>query len=76
MKYYVKLNQYRVIIYDVFGKKVKTDEIRTNFKIYQVARNYILEYQKIISHYNFSSSTDISEIETNSSFRIFKKIQR
>ena len=46
VKYHVKLNQYRIIIYNVFGKKVKIDKIGINFKTYQVARNYILEYQK------------------------------
>ena len=43
---------------------------------YQIARNFISEYQKINPYCNFSLSEDISEIKTSSNFRIFKKNQR
>jgi len=76
VKYYAKPNQYKIIIYNIFGEQIETDEIRTNFRTHQVTRNFISEYQKINPHYNFSLSEDISEIKTSSSFRIFKKIQR
>jgi hypothetical protein len=43
-KQYVKPNQHTIIIYDVFGKQLKIDGIKTNFNTCQVANNYILEY--------------------------------
>ena len=76
VKYHTKPNQYKIIIYNIFGWRIETGEIRTNFRTYQVARNFISEYQKINSYHNFSLSENISKIKTNSSFRIFKKIQR
>jgi hypothetical protein len=44
VKYYAKPNQYKIIIYNIFGEQIETDEIRTNFRTYQVARNFISEY--------------------------------
>jgi tRNA 2-selenouridine synthase SelU len=73
VKYYAKPNQYKIIIYNIFGEQIETNEIRTNFRTHQIARNFISEYQKINPYYNFSVSEDISEIKTSSSFRIFKK---
>ena len=74
-KYYVKPNQCKVIIYDVFGKQVKLNEIRTDFKTQNVARNYILEYQKRFPHYDFSMAVETSEIKSNTGLRIFKKFK-
>lgn len=59
----IKPNEYTIVIYDVFGKQVKTNEIRVNFKTQKVAQSYILEYQKNFPHYNFSINTEIPEIK-------------
>ena len=37
VEYYAKPNQYKIIISNIFGEQIETDEIRTNFRTYQVA---------------------------------------
>jgi len=76
VKYYVKPNHYTIIVYDVFGKQVKMDGIRTNFKTTAVAQSYTSEYQKRFSHYYFSMAAEIPEIKRNTVLRIFKKNYR
>ena len=75
-KYYVKPNQYSVIIYDVFGKQVELKEVRTDFKTHEVARSYITEYQKRFPHYNFSMKLEMPEIRRSSLLRILRNNQR
>ena len=58
-RYYVRPDCYKIVIYDVFGKQVSSDEIRTDFKMYQVAQSHILEYQKRFPNHSFSISTQI-----------------
>ena len=62
-KYQVKPNQYTISIYDVFGKQIKIDEIRTSFSTYKVTNSYILEYQNRFPHYNFSMTEEMPEIK-------------
>ncbi|MDH3657441.1 MAG: hypothetical protein OEM77_04825 [Nitrosopumilus sp.] len=76
VKYYVKPNHYTIIVYDVFGKAVKIDGIRTNFKTPAVAQSYISEYQKRFSHYYFSMVAEMPEIKRNMVLRIFKTNHR
>lgn len=61
-KYYVKPNNYSIVIYDIFGKQVEMDNLRTNFKTHKVTQSYILEYQKRFPHYNFSMAVEMLEI--------------
>ena len=75
-RYYVKPNQYTIVIYDIFGKQIKIDAIRTDFRTYQVANNYILEYQNRFPHYSFSLATEMPDIKQRKVLKIFKKIQR
>ena len=75
-KYQVKPNQYTILIYDVFGKQIKINEIRTSFSTYRVTNSYISEYQNRFPHYNFSIAEEMPEIKRKEIFRIFKKIQR
>ena len=74
-KHQVRQEQYRIIIYDVFGKQVKIDGVRISFSTYRVATNYISEYQDRFPHYDFSMATEISEIKRRPLLRIFKKNQ-
>ena len=74
-KYQVKQEQYKIIIYDVFGKHVKIDGVRTSFSTYKVATNYISEYQDRFPHYDFSMAAEIPEIKRRPLLRIFKKNQ-
>ena len=62
-KQHVRHDQYTIIIYDVFGNQLKIDGIRTNFNTYQVANNYIAEYQNRFPQYDFSMATEIPEIK-------------
>ena len=69
----VKPNQYKIIIYDIFGNQISLDGVRTCFNTSKVANNYILEYQERFSHYNFSLSSEMPEIKRNRLVEIFKK---
>jgi len=74
-KYYVKVNHYSIIIYNVLGEQVKIDGVRTEFKNYGVAQSYISDYQEKFPHYNFSLASDIHELNNDSVPRIFKKFR-
>ncbi len=71
-KYYVKPNDYKIIIYDVYGKQVNIKEIRTQFKTSKVAKSYVTEYKKRLPHYDFTIAIDEPKIKENSTPRIFK----
>jgi len=75
-KCFVKSSNYKIIIYDVFGNQVDIDGIRTSFNTPKVANNFISEYQKRFSHYDFSISTEIPEIKRSWLLEKVKKIQR
>jgi len=70
VRYFKRPNQYTIIIYDVFGREVKMDGVRINFKIKKVAKNYILEYQNRFQHYSFSIE---EEMYIKPKLRIFKR---
>ncbi len=72
-RYYVKPKECTIVIYDVFGKQVKINELRTNFKTKEVAKSFISEYQKRFPHYDFSMAVETPEIKKNTVLRIFKK---
>ena len=69
----VKPNQYKLIIYDIFGNQINLDGVRTQFNTPKVANNYILEYQKRFSHYNFSLASEMPVVKRNKLIEIFKK---
>ncbi|MCH9658781.1 hypothetical protein K0U27_08870 [archaeon] len=68
----IKPEQYRIAIYDVFGKQVRIDGVRTTFSTHKVAANYISEYQDRFPHYDFSMAAEIPEIKRRPLSRIFK----
>ena len=74
-KYYVKPNHYSIVIYDVFGKPVNTNEIRTEFQTKQVAQSYISEYQNRFPHYDFGLGCELPQIKVNLFQKIFRKIK-
>ncbi len=71
-RYYTRQNYHKIIIYDVFGKQVNSEEIRTEFKLYQVAQSHISEYQKRFPQYQFSMAAYMPETRRT----IFKKIRK
>ena len=72
-KYYVKPNQYNIIIYDPLGKEFKIEEIRTEFKTKKVAIRYVREYKNRFPNYDFSLAEEIPQIKGR---KIFSKISR
>ena len=62
-RYYVKQDQYTIIISDVFGKRIKTKEIRTEFKTHAIAHSFVLEYQNRFKEYKFSVTTELPEFK-------------
>jgi len=58
------------MIYDIFGKEIKIEGVRTNFKIKEVAQSHISEYKKRFQYHTFSIG---EEIQTKRKLRIFKK---
>ncbi|MDX1533147.1 MAG: hypothetical protein R3230_02965 [Nitrosopumilaceae archaeon] len=72
-RYYERPKQYSIIVYDVFGKQVNIEGLRTNFHTSEVTASYIKEYQKRFSHYNFSVEQPIPEIKKR---RVFNVILR
>jgi len=72
-KYYVKPNQYNIIIYDPLGKEFKIEEIRTEFKTKKVAMSYVREYKNRFPNYDFSLAEEIPQIKGR---KIFSKISR
>ena len=75
-KFYVKPDRHSIVVYDIFGKEIKLERVRVDFKTYNVAQSYISEYKKRFPHYNFAMAIEIPEIRKNTIPRIFKKIQR
>ena len=45
-KFYIKPDKHSIVVYDVFGKEVELDDVRTDFKTHSVAQSYISEYKK------------------------------
>jgi hypothetical protein len=75
-KFYIKPDKNSIVVYDVFGKEVKLDGVRVDFRTHGVAQSYISEYKKRYPHYNFAMAIEIPEIKNNTIPRIFKKIHR
>jgi hypothetical protein len=64
-RYFVKYNQYKILIYDVLGNQIDIDGVRMNFNTPKVVNNYILECQNRFSHYNFSMATEMPVVKRN-----------
>lgn len=69
-RYHVRPNQFTIIIYDIFGREVKIDGVRTNFKIKEVAQSYISEYRNRFQHHSFSIG---EEIQIKTRLKILKR---
>ncbi len=73
IRYQVKPDQYNIIVYDVLGKQVKLDGIRTSFKTKEVATSFLKEYKNRFTHYEFSIAETIPEFRRR---LVFSKILR
>lgn len=75
-KFYIKQDRHSIVVYDVFGKEIKLEGVRVDFKTHSVAQSYISEYKKRFPHYSFAMAIEDPDIKKNTIPRIFKKIQR
>ena len=76
-QYYLKPKKYEIVIYDVYGKELKQNQIRTEFSRIEVAQSYIKEYQNTFSHLSFSIKSEFPEMKKRLVFsRILKKDHR
>lgn len=73
-QYYFKQKKFRIAIYDIYGKEIEQDQIRTEFSTPEVTRSYIKEYQKNFPHMSFSIKTEFPEMKRQMIFnKILKK---
>ena len=76
-QYYLKPKKYEIVIYDVFGKEIKQNQIRTRFSRLEVAQSYIREYQRTFSHLSFSIKSELPEMKRRVVFsKILKRSHR
>jgi len=62
---------YSIVIYDIFGNKVKIDGLRSEFKTHDVAWSFMKQYKSAYSLYNFAL---ISDLPNSTKRTIFKYI--
>jgi len=62
---------YSIVIYDIFGNKVKIDGLRSEFKTHDVAWSFMKQYKSAYSLYNFAL---ISDLPNSTKKTIFKYI--
>ncbi len=72
-RYHVRPDQFTIAIYDVFGKEVKIDGVRTRFRIKEVAKSHIIEYRNRFQHYSFSIG---EEVQIKTRLKMLKRNQR
>jgi hypothetical protein len=51
-------NGYSIVILDVFGEKSQIEDIRTEFKTFEVAWSFMKQYKKSYQLYNFALVSD------------------
>jgi len=76
IKYHAKPDQYNIIVYDLLGKQVKLDGIRTSFKTKEVATSFLKEYKNHFTHYEFSIAETIPEFKRRATFPKISRDQR
>ena len=72
-RHHIRPDQFTIVIYDVFGKEVKIDGVRTRFKIKEVAKSHVSEYRNRFQHYSFSIG---EEVQIKTRLKILKRNQR
>ncbi len=61
--------EYRVVPFDVFGKKSKIGDIRTIFKTHDVAWSFMKQYKESYPFYNFALVSDLPKSDKPTIFR-------
>lgn len=62
IRQYDKPDKYKILIYDLLGKEVFENDLRTVFKTKKVANGFINEYQRTFPYYDFILATDIPNV--------------
>jgi len=60
---------YRVVALDVFGKKTRIEEIRTEFKTHDVAWSFMKQYKQTYPLHNFALVSDLENSDKPTIFR-------
>jgi hypothetical protein len=61
--------QYTIVVFDVFGKKIKIEGIRIQFKTHDVAWSFMKQYKKAYPLYNFALVSILPKSEKATIFR-------
>ncbi len=61
--------QYSIIVFDVFGKKIKIEGMRTQFKTHDVAWSFMKQYKKEYPLHNFALVSDLPKSDKPTIFR-------
>ena len=61
--------QYTIVVFDVFGKKIKIEGIRIQFKTHDVAWSFMKQYKKAYPLYNFALVSILPKSEKPTIFR-------
>ncbi len=61
--------QYSIVVFDVFGKKIKTEGMRTQFKTHDVAWSFMKQYKKEYPLHNFALVSDLPKSDKPTIFR-------
>jgi len=61
--------QYSIVVFDVFGKKIKIDGMRTQFKTHDVAWSFMKQYKKEYPLHNFALVSDLPKSDKPTIFR-------
>jgi hypothetical protein len=61
--------QYSIVVFDVFGKKIKIEGMRTQFKTYDVAWSFMKQYKKEYPLHNFALVSDLPKSDKPTIFR-------
>ena len=60
---------YRVVALDVFGKKTRIEEIRTEFKTHDVAWSFMKQFKQTYPLHNFALVSDLENSDKPTIFR-------
>ena len=61
--------EYRIVPFDVYGKKSMIDGIRINFKTHDVAWSFMKQYKESYPFYNFALVSDLQNSDKPTIFR-------
>ncbi len=60
---------YSVVVFDVFGSRIRLDGIRTEFKTHDVAWSYMKQYKKAYPLHNFALVSEFSKSDKPTIFK-------